>query len=154
VAGASNYTVEIKLSSASNWQSFSASSNSIQISGLTKGSSYDWQVRANCGSTNSAYSSQTFIAGQSARLSSEQLLLVYPNPSSDVLNIEYSSLNENENYVSIMSLDGKCILNLKHSSNLGMNTLELDVSSLKTGIYILQIQTGNGIRTKRISVIH
>ena len=53
-----------------------------------------------------------------------------------------------------MSLDGKRVLNLTYSPNLGMNAFELDVSTLKTGIYILQIQTGNGIQTKRISVIH
>jgi len=154
IAGASNYTVELKASSSSNWQSFSASSNTIQITGLIKGTSYDWRVRTNCGSTNSAFASQTFIAGQSARLNSEQVLLAYPNPSSDLLYIEYSSSNENENYFSLVSLDGKRVLNLTYSPNLGMNALELDVSTLKTGIYILQIQTGNGIQTKRISVIH
>lgn len=154
VTGASNYTVEIKASSSSIWQSFTASSNTIQISGLTKGNTYDWRVRANCGGTNSAFTTQTFTAGQSARINNEEVFLVYPNPSNDILNVEYSALMDNKSFVSLVGSDGKQVYHETFDSNAGINAIQLDVSSLKTGIYILRITNDSEVRTKRISVMH
>ena len=154
VSGASNYTVDLKATSSSNWQSFSTSSNSITITGLTKGISYDWRVRANCGSSNSTFSTQTFTAGQSARLNNEQVFLAYPNPSNDILFIEYSSSTESKTFISLISSDGKILMSNSHSSELGVNAVELDMSSFESGIYVIQIKNESGLRTKRISVIH
>jgi hypothetical protein len=57
VSGATNYTVQYKLSSASTWTSTTASSNSINLTGLTASSTYNVQVKTNCSSGSSAYSS-------------------------------------------------------------------------------------------------
>ena len=59
--------------------------------------------------------------------------VLYPNPSSDVLQI----LNVNDlpiSVISIVSMDGKMIA-------VRMNENKLDVSTLKSGIYFLKIQT-------------
>ena len=48
VTGATSYTVQYKPSSSATWNSIDASGTTTTLSGLTAGSSYDWQVKADC----------------------------------------------------------------------------------------------------------
>jgi len=61
VSGATSYTVEYKLSTASSWTVASTlSSNSLLISSLLSGSTYDWRLQTNCSTGNSSYSQSSF----------------------------------------------------------------------------------------------
>jgi hypothetical protein len=62
VAGASNYTVEYKLNSASTWTTAAAATTSltVNLTGLTASSLYDWRVRTNCTGGSSAYTQAQF----------------------------------------------------------------------------------------------
>jgi hypothetical protein len=62
VSGANNYDVDYKLNSSSTWTNAATAttSTSVNLSGLTSGSLYDWRVRANCTSGSSAYTSAQF----------------------------------------------------------------------------------------------
>jgi hypothetical protein len=55
VSGASNYTVQYKKSTATSWTSASTSSTSLNLTGLSSSTTYNWQVRTNCSSGSSAY---------------------------------------------------------------------------------------------------
>jgi hypothetical protein len=55
VTGALSYTVQYKTPAASTWTSLTATTNSRTLSGLTSGTNYVWQVKANC----SVYSPQS-----------------------------------------------------------------------------------------------
>jgi hypothetical protein len=50
VSGATNYTVEYKLSTATAWitAAAAATGTSVNLTGLTQNSTYDWRVKANC----------------------------------------------------------------------------------------------------------
>lgn len=64
VSGANNYTVEYKLSSATAYTvAASAATTSVNITGLTASSTYDWRVRANCTSLSSAFANAQFTTG-------------------------------------------------------------------------------------------
>lgn len=56
VSGASSYTLQYKLSSASTWTSVSTTSTSYSLTGLTASSTYNFQVSATCSSTAGSYS--------------------------------------------------------------------------------------------------
>ncbi|HSK13957.1 MAG TPA: M12 family metallo-peptidase, partial [Phnomibacter sp.] len=62
VSGASSYAVDYKQSSSSTWINISSNttSTSVSLSGLSINTSYDWRVRANCGSANSTYGQAQF----------------------------------------------------------------------------------------------
>ncbi len=62
VSGAASYDVDYKLNSSGTWTNAATgtTSLSVNLSGLTSGSLYDWRVRANCASDNSAYSQAQF----------------------------------------------------------------------------------------------
>jgi hypothetical protein len=62
VSGANNYDVDYKTSASSTWISAvtGTSSLSANLSDLTASTSYDWRVRANCSSSSSNYSQNSF----------------------------------------------------------------------------------------------
>ncbi len=62
VSGASSYAVDYKLNSASTWTSAATAttSTSVNLSGLTAASLYNFRVRTNCSSSNSAYTQANF----------------------------------------------------------------------------------------------
>ncbi|MFZ1305332.1 MAG: T9SS type A sorting domain-containing protein, partial [Ferruginibacter sp.] len=62
VSGAVNYTVEYKLNSASTYTVAAAATTatSVNLSGLTASSLYDWRVRTNCSTGNSGYTNAQF----------------------------------------------------------------------------------------------
>jgi hypothetical protein len=63
---------------------------------------------------------------------------VYPNPASDVLNI---NLKANATSVSIISMDGKVV----STQNVTSNTVAVDLSTVLAGAYIYEIVAENGV---------
>src|SRR6185503_3122060 len=62
VSGANSYDVDYKLNSTGTWTNAATgtTSLSVNLSGLTSGSLYDWRVRANCAGGSSSYSQAQF----------------------------------------------------------------------------------------------
>ena len=62
VSGASSYTVEYKLNSASTYTvaASATTATSVNLTGLSASSLYDWRVRTNCSTSSSAYSNAQF----------------------------------------------------------------------------------------------
>lgn len=54
VSGATDYTAQVKTSSASTWTDFAVSGTSLNLTGLTEGTTYNWRVSTNCASSSSA----------------------------------------------------------------------------------------------------
>ena len=73
-------------------------------------------------------------------------ILIYPNPSSGILNLK--SITEIEQY-SIFNISGKLLL--RKLVNLKEITLEL--TNLENGTYFLNFTTNNSLVTKKIIVI-
>ena len=71
---------------------------------------------------------------------------VYPNPSSDIINVE-TSLNVDA--AALYDISGKMVWNGFYERTGGF---QLDVSNLQHGIYFLNIQTHKGIARKKIAI--
>lgn len=78
---------------------------------------------------------------------------VYPNPTSNVVNVEFELQNENDVTVSILNTVGQTVATNNLGTVSGVQATQLDVSSLESGMYIVRVKTANGEQTKRISVI-
>lgn len=59
VSGANNYSVQYKATSSATWIAGSATGTSLAVSGLTANTAYEFQVRANCTTSSSAYSTSS-----------------------------------------------------------------------------------------------
>ena len=74
----------------------------------------------------------------------EKFVTVYPNPTSKILNLEFT--NDNINKLTILNITGKTII---ERINIKQNEM-IDLSSFECGIYIVKIQTDNEIFTTKI----
>lgn len=57
VSGATGYNLQIRVNGTTTWTTFAVTANSANITGLTAGTTYQFQVQANCNGTLSSYSS-------------------------------------------------------------------------------------------------
>ncbi|MCB0737991.1 MAG: T9SS type A sorting domain-containing protein [Bacteroidetes bacterium] len=75
---------------------------------------------------------------------------VYPNPVEDVLQIQFKKEQNADAQVHLFSLDGRLLLQSKIENNADENVMNLDLSNLHNGVYILNISSLNGSITKRV----
>ena len=78
-------------------------------------------------------------------------LKVYPLPAGDILNLEFESSAGFETFVRIYNMAGQFIHEKDASLVNGTNHLTLDVSDLKPGMYLITIETPQGIFRQKIS---
>lgn len=75
---------------------------------------------------------------------------VYPNPSRDIFNISFG-VEENQNVaVFVFDMTGKMVRSEEHSATSGNNQIMLDMSKEAAGVYLLQVNCGNTVNTKKI----
>jgi len=73
---------------------------------------------------------------------SDSELIVYPNPTNGMLTVEFSQA-ENVTLLTISDMVGKLIQTQKVASNgTGLQQVQLDVSNLRPGSYLLQVMDG------------
>ena len=76
---------------------------------------------------------------------------VYPNPVAENLQIEILNTNNKINTIALLGLDGKLIMNQTQLS--GGNLQTIDVRGLTNGLYILYVETEQGSKYQRVSVM-
>jgi PKD repeat protein len=80
------------------------------------------------------------------------ILTSYPNPVTDILNIEWISTVQHKVNIVITDGFGKALLQKEIDAAEGLNQQYLDVHDLKAGIYFLVINDGSTIKTQRILI--
>jgi hypothetical protein len=79
-------------------------------------------------------------------------LNVYPNPASDVLNIQSDQKDGLLTDARVFDLSGKLMLS-ESNIRLGFAAVQLDVSELRTGSYVLELRSENEVVTRRINIV-
>ncbi|MFN3315666.1 MAG: T9SS type A sorting domain-containing protein, partial [Raineya sp.] len=79
-----------------------------------------------------------------ANWSSERAINIYPNPTSDKLNIAFSEdLGTNQPVsIKVTNLMGLLVSNMQYTLQAGQRNLVVDTSNLPKGLYLLEIQVG------------
>ena len=67
----------------------------------------------------------------------------YPNPTSDIINLEMGYIGEGIAQIQIMDLTGRVVYSSQQNLQEGFNTVELDVHTLSSGLYIVKIKDAN-----------
>ncbi len=108
---------------------------------------YYYFESGNCAGKQSLNTAQAALEDESDFL----LEKLYPNPAQDLLNLHFNqSINDFES-IQIFNLQGALIKEWKEISVINEQTIQLDVSSLKTGQYFLSAQlNGSSLRTSFI----
>lgn len=78
---------------------------------------------------------------------------VFPNPASDMTNIQFE-LNESANVtITLVNALGQTVYVNNMGETSGQQTVEISTADLEEGIYLVNLQVGDQVITKRISVI-
>jgi len=100
-----------------------------------------------------SYTFSSIITGVSATSqNSASNSMIYPNPASNnaVLAIE---LKENSNVdLTILNTIGQVVKASKAQGQVGQNNVNIDLSGLSTGVYMVNVKVGNATSTKKLIV--
>ena len=80
------------------------------------------------------------IAGFEKIIQTENQCFIYPNPSSDILNIQIHSFYDNDARFNLFNINGQ-LAKSEILQNNGSGIFSLNVSHLPKGVYILNIQS-------------
>lgn len=78
---------------------------------------------------------------------------IYPNPTTDILNLAFELEKSSNVRFSVIDVLGKTLsTSIENQFSSGMNTYRLDVERLRTGLYLLQIEVDGKQTVKRFTI--
>ena len=77
---------------------------------------------------------------------------VYPNPATDVLNIEVNASQTSEMNIAVFNLMGQKVMDKNVTLNTGINTPSINTSSLTSGIYFVTVKANGFENTMKFIV--
>jgi hypothetical protein len=104
------------------------------------------------GKLSYAFSGAAGVGFNENALNSTSNSVIYPNPASNnaVLAIE---LKDNSNVdVTVMNAIGQLVKTSKTQGQVGQNSINIDLSGLSAGIYLVNVRVGNATSTKKLIV--
>jgi len=72
---------------------------------------------------------------------------IFPNPSNGVFNVEMGTVSMDGAEINVMTLTGQRVF----STNTSESALQIDLSAVAAGMYMVQIKTNEGVSVKKIT---
>ncbi len=80
-------------------------------------------------------------------------LTLYPNPTSDFVNINFELEHYSSVVLSVFNLSGQKVISKElPNQTVGQNHIRVNVNNLSKGVYLVKIQTGNNSKIKKLIV--
>ena len=147
-----NYTVELKFkwselgASVPTWTTESGAELGFEVAVMDNDGTtdddfqgaYSWNADANEAHKNSTYFGTATLVTETGinDINTTKTVSVYPNPASNLLNLENTS---SEQIVSIYDITGKTVKEV----SLGSSNSQINISELKQGLYIIKVMDNN-----------
>ena len=80
--------------------------------------------------------------------------MAFPNPVNEVLNLNYSIQNDSKVEITLLDIAGKVVKQSTQLSSKGENSVSINVSDVSTGMYLLKLQTSEGVKTQKVLIQH
>ena len=80
-------------------------------------------------------------------------LTLYPNPAEGFTTLSFEAQNSGDLNISIVDLNGRVVRtinNMKYDG--GKNTFQIDVQGLSTGVYVVNINMANTVKTQKLII--
>ena len=77
---------------------------------------------------------------------------LYPNPAKANLTVKMISNSNEASTITVFNLNGQKMLSGQHQNAVGENAHDIDVTSLPTGIYMIEIITDNNVRREKFTI--
>ncbi|MBT5089767.1 MAG: T9SS type A sorting domain-containing protein, partial [Flavobacteriales bacterium] len=127
--------------------------------GLTPGQAYRASARTWCDPTGGTYRAASWTSPifwtQPTAIKVEGTttinnLSIYPNPSRDIFNVSFTSDSKQDLRVRILNVIGEELINDNLEQFIGEYTKAIDLTKNAKGIYLLEIETNDGIINKKL----
>ena len=154
--GADSYKVRFREVGAPYWRYRNTALTTSQLGVLTASTHYEWQVRAICSSGGSkAYTALENFSTPSARLTTAAAISqfnLYPNPTTGSVKVQFDLNSEESVSIQLKDMTGRVVEQQSASGSQGFNQLDMELSDLPMGVYVIQLFTGDqtSIVTERI----
>jgi hypothetical protein len=103
-----------------------------------------------CGSDTMTFNTNVNIGiGENALANS---LNVYPNPASYQVNISFNAISSGDATIRLLDVQGREIIRDNANAAAGKFMHEIDVTGLASGIYMIEIQSGDLMARRRVSI--
>ena len=76
---------------------------------------------------------------------------VYPNPATDVLNIEVNMLKNENSIIQIVDMLGNILINTPIMFEKGFNTIPMNINALSKGNYFIKIKMDQEIAVQKFT---
>ncbi len=140
-----------------NWISKTVSTNTVSLTGLIAGTTYECKVLVYIGSaqwgTSQVRTFTTLAVKQSAfdnTTNNNSEISVYPNPFINELNFNGNFSEETNVFWTIFDMTGKMVLSGNQSMNSGLSSLIINTTELSKGIYMINALVNNEKHSFRI----
>lgn len=150
-ANADFYSVRIQKMGDTVWGGSSTTLNSISYNALLQNTKYYVKIRTRClnGTTINQNSDFTVVDSfQTPFIKSTPSLIfndinagwtVYPNPTQDVINVQFVSPEDADITIRISDMTGRTVKTVAASSIMGSNLIDINVAEMVNGVYTLQV---------------
>jgi hypothetical protein len=165
------YIVQWKPTTSSLWQtaSVNAGQTSFTATNLTGACTWEFRIRTNCTScdpnsgTRSAFTSRFStnlpnvgcredVVNNAIADAAISEFTVYPNPNNGIFNIRFNTAEEGTATVTMYDLKGKEIVNRQETAIEGANSIDVDLSGIAAGVYMLKVQKGGSVVTTKVVI--
>jgi len=156
VPGIQGYSTRYRVASpVGSWVNGTASASATfkNIVGLTPSTTYDVQVAVNCAGYQSPFSSiiqfttpASKPSGNEIMLDEENQVMIYPNPAKESVNLNIQQSIAGNIQIVLSDLSGKEISRSQHLVEAGNTVIPMNISSLASGVYMIQLSSDNGMK--------
>ncbi len=153
----SNTNVLNQVGTGTNWQLISAGfvhSHAMEIGANLWSAGRGLEGQLGVGSNTN--SNIIVMVGCPATLSNSEIMAeinevkVYPNPTSDFVNINYSLENSEKVSVTVTTIQGQTIAEVKMDKSSGVHSDSIDLSNQSSGLYFITITTETSSFTSKV----
>lgn len=78
--------------------------------------------------------------------------VVYPNPNNGYFTVDYTAEKAGDITVHVFSPSGQMVFSEKHTTTSGNNRLNIDLSKLSKGMYLVNVTSGSGTMSSRVMI--
>ena len=70
---------------------------------------------------------------------------IYPNPAKDMVTIELYTMTSQKNTIQLIDMSGRMVKQIQASCLAGVNTLQMNIGDLSTGVYTIQVYSNGSL---------
>ncbi|MGI9191506.1 MAG: fibronectin type III domain-containing protein [Chitinophagaceae bacterium] len=152
---ASIYFIQIRPAISLTWGGNSTTATTRTYSNLSPNTAYQYRIRSTCKPGTSINSNSAFtpiytfttssLISQALFDQTEDVWTVYPNPTKNVLHVQFSAEQEAPVQFQWFDITGRLVKLVNENALIGKNQMEFNLDHLTQGVYMMKVSQHNKV---------